>query len=172
MNEAHIRGLNGSRVCCLFATLIVGLVTPSLVKVLTEITIGGIAPLMSLQNIAHHQFAEGHSLFPLALSLIPFAALCSIMLCLSGRLTRSQFYISILLGLVGILAYMIPSHASVWRPLYTDEHASACALLAFIYIPFRCLVTMTIGLTVAYLFSVLVSHCHRIRAWLTWINDH
>jgi F0F1-type ATP synthase assembly protein I len=48
-------------------------------------------------------------------------------------------------GLIGILALMIPFHYAVWYPLYAHEHVSSTQSLAFIVIPFLCLITLVIG---------------------------
>lgn len=106
-------------------------------------------------DIAHRQFAEGHNLFFLAvIGLIPFAILTVLVRGLSSTLTRMHFCLFSLCGLVGILALMIPAHVSVWRPLYTDEHASSTAVIAFLFIPFFCTVSMGIGIGVASLVSI------------------
>jgi len=140
---------------CLSLIVVIGLVTPSLVIFFLEITVGEIAPSASLADIAHRQFAEGHNLFLLAvIGLIPFGALAIVLRCLSCKLTRGRFCFFALCGLAGILALMIPAHLSVWRPLYTDEHASSTAVIAFLFIPFYCTVTMGIGLGVATIASI------------------
>jgi hypothetical protein len=138
------------RWACLGVILIVGVVTPSIVILLLEITVGDIAPSISMKDIAQRQFAEGHNLFSLAMfGLIPFVALSILLFDLSRKLTTPRFCFFAACGLIGILSLMIPAHASVWRPLYTDEHASSTAVIAFIFIPFYCLATMGIGISVA-----------------------
>jgi hypothetical protein len=138
------------RWACLGVILIVGIVTPSIVKFSVQITVGDIAPIVSMKDIAQQQFVEG-SLFLECLGLIPFVALSILLFDLSRKLTTPRFCFFAACGLIGILSLMIPAHASVWRPLYTDEHASACDLIAFIFIPFYCLATMGIGISIAFL---------------------
>jgi len=148
MNDSiHIK-FDAFRWSCLCFILIVGVVTPSIVIFLLEITVGDIAPSVSMKDIAHRQFGEG--LFTLAMfGLIPFVALSLLLFDLSRKLTTPRFCLFVACGLIGILSLMIPAHASVWRPLYTDEHASSTAVIAFIFIPFYCLATMGIGMSVA-----------------------
>lgn len=155
MTDLLDRRFDAFRWWCLSIILAVGLVTPSLVIFFLEITVGKIAPSASLRDIAYRQFAEGQNLFLLAvIGLIPFGALLILLRCLSSKLTRLRFCFFSLCGLVGILALMIPAHVSVWRPLYTDEHASSTAVIAFLFIPFYCTVTMGIGLAIAALISI------------------
>lgn len=155
MTDLLDRRFDAFRWWCLSLILVVGLVAPSLVILFLEITVGKIAPSASLRDIAHRQFAEGHNLFLLAvIGLIPFGALSILLRCLSSKLARLRFCFFSLCGLVGILALMIPAHVSVWRPLYTDEVASSTAVIAFLFIPFYCTVTMGIGLGVATLASI------------------
>jgi len=145
----HIK-FDAFRWSCLCFILIVGIVTPSIVIFLLEITVADIAPSVSMKDIAHRQFAEGHNLFPLAMfGLIPFVALSLLLFDLSRKLTTPRFCFFTACGLIGILALMIPAHISVSRPLYTDEHASSTAVIAFLFIPFYCLATMGIGMSVA-----------------------
>lgn len=155
MSHSLNRRFDAFRGCCLCVILIVGLITPSLVIFLLEITLGKIDPVASFKDIAFRQFAEGHNLFFLAvIGLIPFGALSIVMRCISSVIPRLQFSLFSLFGLIGILALMIPAHVSVWRPLYTDEHMSSTAVIAFLFIPFYCLVTMAIGIGVASLISI------------------
>jgi hypothetical protein len=139
----------------LSAILAIGLITPSLVLFLVEVTAGKIPPLTSLRDIAHRQFAGGHNLFLLAvIGLVPFAVLAILLRFLSRHLTRGSFLFLSLCGLAGILAFMIPMHVVVWRPLYTDEHASSTAVIAFVFIPFYCVATMSVGLAAGALVSI------------------
>jgi len=59
-------------------------------------------------------------------------------------------------GLAGILALMIPAHVSVWSPLYTEERMSSTAVIAFFFIPFYCIVTMGIGVSIAFFGDYLI----------------
>ena len=140
---------------CLNLIVVVGLVTPSLVIFLLEITVGSIAPVESLRDIAHRQFAEGHNLFLLAIiGLIPFGILSVILRALTSTLTRARFCFFCVCGLVGILALMVPAHVSVWLPLYTDGPVSSTSAIAFIFIPFYCTISLGVGIAVASLISI------------------
>lgn len=155
MNETTQRKFNGFRRMCLLLILVVGMIIPSLLIFLLEITVGDIAPLESLQDIAHRQFAEGHNLFLLAvIGLIPFGILTVIVRALSSKLTRLHFCLFALCGLIGILALMVPAHVSVWRPLYTDEPVSSTSAIAFLFIPFYCTISMGVGIALAALISI------------------
>ena len=49
-------------------------------------------------------------------------------------------------ALAGNTAQNIPAHIGIWKPLYTHEHMSSTAVIAFLFIPVYCTVTMLIGL--------------------------
>jgi len=128
-------------------TLGLGFVTPSLIIFFLEITVGGINPAASAADIWHRQFAEGHNLFLLAaIGLIPFAVHSIVIFVVARTRTPRQLACIVLGGLIGILALMIPCHASIWYPLYSHGHASSTAVIGFLFIPFYCLITLAIGL--------------------------
>jgi len=65
------------------------------------------------------QFAEGHNLFLLAVvGLIPFALLSVILLVNRPSSIRIASGVYCIGGLIGILAFMNPSHVAIWYPLY------------------------------------------------------
>lgn len=139
-----------SRLCVLIP-LFIGIITPVLIIFALEVTIGHIHPLVSLEQIAHHQFAAGENLFLLAIiGLIPFAILSCFLQRMRLKLTTTGLCCVTICGLIGILGLMIPSHIGVWKPLYTHEHMSSTAVIAFFFIPIYCTVTMLIGLGIGF----------------------
>ena len=107
-------------------------------------------------HIWERQFAEGQNLFLLAaFGLIPFAALSAICAVAASRLTPIRLACLGVGGLLGIFALMVPGHFSVWYPLYGPGRASSTAVVAFIFIPFFCLVTLGVGLLAGWLVSLL-----------------
>jgi hypothetical protein len=134
----------------------VGLVTPSAVIFYLEVFVGHVSPVAAIQDIGWRQFAEGHNLFLLAVfSLIPFVLLSVISLLVGPHLPASRQGWITLGGLIGILAFMVPSHVAVWYPLYGGGHMSSTAVIAFIFIPFYCVVTLIVGLFVGWAASLL-----------------
>ena len=140
---------------CVMTPILIGFIMPSLIIFVLEVFVGRISPFASLMDIAYRQFASGHNLFLLALfGLIPFVILSTMLLVLASRLPRRRMWCLCISGLIGILGLMIPAHASVWLPLYTRRHMSSTAVVAFIFIPFFCTVTLLIGLAVGWLVSL------------------
>jgi hypothetical protein len=130
-------------------TLAVGLLTPSLIIFVLEITVGGINPITSAADIWHRQFAEGHNLFLLAVfGLIPFVVLSVAIFVMARNRTSRQLACIVIGGLIGILVLMIPSHVSIWYPLYGPGRMSSTAVVGFLFIPIYCLIPLTIGLLV------------------------
>jgi hypothetical protein len=135
----------------LVAPLAIGFVTPSLIILVMEITLGRRPILESVRDVLTRQFAEGHSLFLLAMTgLLPFVIL-AILLAVFARDTVLSPRLPALAagGTIGALALMIPAHVAVWLPIYTDAVMSSTSVLAFLYIPFLVAVTMLIGLGIA-----------------------
>jgi hypothetical protein len=58
-------------------------------------------------------------------------------------------------GLLGILAFMIPAHVSVWYPLYGGGHMASTAVIAFVFIPFYCIATLALGLLAGWAVSLI-----------------
>lgn len=144
------------RLVWLATPLMIGLVTPSLVIFYLEVFVGHNAPLAAAKNIMQRQFSEGNNLFLLAvIGLIPFAALSATCAAAASRFGPHRLACLGLGGLAGILGLMIPSHISVWYPLYGPGHASSTAVIAFLFIPFYCLGAMAIGLLAGWLVSLL-----------------
>ncbi len=140
----------------LLGPLAIGILTPSLIIFCLEIFVGHISPIASAQDILRRQFAEGHNLFLLALlGLIPFAALSVVCLVAARRLSPVRLACLGVGGLVGILGLMVPAHVAVWYPLYGPGRMSSTAVIAFLFIPFYCLVTLGIGLLVGWCISML-----------------
>lgn len=136
--------------------LVTGLVVPSLVILYLEVFVGHISPSIALERVLGRQFSEGSNLFLLAgFGLLPFVALSAICSVAATRLTPARLACLGIGGLFGILALMIPSHMSVWYPLYGVGRKSSTAVIAFLFIPFFCLGTLAIGLIFGWLISLL-----------------
>ena len=132
----------------------VGFVTPSLIIFVMDVALGKRPVAASIRELARRQFAEGENLFSLALlGLIPFALLALILFLFWRGADRRRVPALSIAGTTGALAFMIPSHVGVWLPLYTNEHMSSTAVIAFLFIPFVCCVTMCVGLLVGLLAS-------------------
>ena len=133
------------------APLIIGFPIPSLAIFCLEVFVAHHSRSEAVASILHRQFAEGDNLFLLALfSLIPFAVLSVI--CITAAYVFSPARLACLgiCGLLGILAFMIPCHISIWYPMYSGTHMSSTAVIAFFFIPFYCLVPLSIGLLIGW----------------------
>jgi len=138
------------------ASIALGLILPSLIIFCLEIFVGQIPPLTSITDILRRQFAEGHNLFLIAaFGLIPFAALSVVCFVAARWLSHSRLACVAGGGLLGILLLMIPAHVAVWYPLYGPGHMSSTAVIAFVFIPFYCLASLSLGLLIGWLISRL-----------------
>lgn len=138
----------------LWLPLIAGFITPSLIIFIMDVALGKRPITAAVSELARRQFAEGENLFSLALfGLIPFALLALILFLVRRGAHRRRVPALSIAGTIGALAFMIPSHVGVWLPLYTNEHMSSTAVIAFVFIPFICCVTMLVGLLVGALAS-------------------
>jgi len=147
MDGRDINRRTASSRLCVLIPLFIGIITPSLIIFALEITTGHIQPLVSLKQITHRQFASGENLFLLAIiGLIPFVILSSFLQCMRLKLATAGLCCVMICGLIGILSFMIPAHIGVWKPLYTHEHMSSTAVIAFFFIPIYCTITMLVGL--------------------------
>lgn len=136
--------------------LAIGMVTPSAVIWYLEVFVVGLDPLAAAGGIAALQFAEGHNLFLLAVfGLIPFAVLSMTCLIASRWLATWRVGWLSVCGLAGILGVMIPAHLAVWNPLYSGGGFSSTAVIAFVFIPFYCLVPLCVGLVVGWCVPLL-----------------
>jgi hypothetical protein len=136
--------------------LVVGMVAPSTILLGVEVFVGGVGPFVAIADILKRQFGGGHNLFLLALvGLIPFAILSAGCFVASYRLSPVRVACLSVGGLVGILSLMVPAHISVWYPLYGGGHMSSTAVIAFLFIPFQCLVPLLVGLVVGWGVSLL-----------------
>lgn len=136
--------------------LVIGLVTPSAIIFCLEVFVGRISPVAAILDIGRRQFAEGHNLFLLAvLGLVPFVLLSVSVIIASRRLCASRVGCLTIGGLIGILAFMVPSHIGVWYPLYGGGHMSSTAVIAFLFIPFYCIPTLAIGIIIGWAVSFL-----------------
>jgi hypothetical protein len=127
--------------------LVVGLFGPSLIIFYLEVFVGNVAPLEAVADILKRQFAHGHYLVMIALlGLIPFSLLSAICGHASRKTTTARLSCLGVGGLLGILCFMVPAHASVWYPLYAGQRMHSTAILAFLFIPFYCLFTLGIGM--------------------------
>jgi hypothetical protein len=145
----------------------VGLATPSAVIWWLELFVAHTSLASAIVDLAQRQFAKGENLFWLALfGLIPFALLSVISLIAARFVSRRRLACISAGGLVGILAFMVPAHASVWYPLYGGGHISSTAAIAFIFIPFYCIATLLIGLLVGLAISFFPFLRHKASATL------
>ncbi len=139
----------------------IGLVTPSAILFCMDVLIGHIDPLTSIAGILRRQFAQGHNLFLIALfGLIPFAVLSAACFLAARRMQSTRLACVAVGGLLGILIVMVPGHMAVWYPLYGSGRLSSTAVVAFVFIPFYCLVTVCIGLFAGWLVSRLPACRH------------
>ena len=146
------------------AFLGVGLITPSVIILSLEVLVGHINPLIAIADILRRQFAKGHNLFLFAaFGLIPFTVLSMACFLAARRLASSRLKCVALGGLIGILAIMVPGHIAVWYPLYDSGHMSSTAVIAFLFIPFCCIVSLCVGLLVGWLVSLLPVFRHAIN---------
>ena len=134
----------------LVALLAVGFVAPSAVIFALETSLAEKTVVQAISEIARRQFAQGENLFLLAaIGLVPFVVLdAALWLVYITAKDRSRMSWLAIAGLVGVLALMLPAHVAVWLPLYTHSHMSSTAVIAFLFIPFYCCVSMAIGLGV------------------------
>jgi hypothetical protein len=138
------------------APLTIGLITPSMIIFCLEVFVGHISPYSAIIDILQRQFAEGDNLFLLAIfGLIPFAALSVTCLVASYHLPQLRLFCLGCGGLLGILCLMVPAHISVWYPLYGGGHMASTSVVAFLFIPFFCLASLTIGLLTGWGISLL-----------------
>jgi hypothetical protein len=136
--------------------LVVGLVTPSAIIFCLEIFVERISIAAALLDVAERQFGEGHNLFLLAIfGLVPFVVLSIFSLVAARFFSVTRLACVTLGGLLGILAFMIPAHVSVWYPLYGGGHMSSTAVIAFLFIPFYCIVTLAVGALVGWAVSFI-----------------
>jgi hypothetical protein len=136
--------------------LAIGMLAPSAIILGVEVFVGGVSPIAAITDVLKRQFGGGHNLFLLApFGLIPFATLSVACFVASCRLSPARLACLSVGGLLGILCVMVPAHVSVWYPLYGGGHMSSTAVLAFLFIPFQCLVPLLIGLMVGWGVSLL-----------------
>jgi hypothetical protein len=136
--------------------LIVGLLSPSLVIFVLQVFVGEYTVTESLSKIIRKQFESGHNLFLLALiGLIPFALLSLITIIYNNKDKSNNSLTLLIFGLCGLLSLMIPAHISVWYPLYGPGRMSSTSVIAFLFIPFYCIVTMLIGLLLGVIYIKL-----------------
>ncbi len=141
--------------------LAIGIITPSFIIFSLEVFVGHISPLASAADILRRQFAEGDNLFLLALlGLIPFVALRAVCIVAAPHLSPARMACIFVGGLIGILGLMVPSHIAVWYPLYGSGQMSSTSAIAFLFIPFYCLVSLGIGLLVGWCVSLLPHFRH------------
>ena len=144
--------------------LAVGLITPSTIVLSLETVVGGKPLHVALTDIAARQFAEGENLFLLALfGLLPFVVLSIFCLIANRFLSPVRLAWTALGGLLGILAFMIPAHVSVWYPLYGGGHMASTAVIAFLFIPFYCIATLAIGVLVGWVISFIPFLRHDLK---------
>jgi len=131
----------------IFTPIIIGLISPSLVIFYLQVFVADYTITASLSDIMSHQFAAGHNLFLLAfIGLIPFALLSVILFYYEKKNSKIKTSILMFSGLIGILMLMLPAHYSIWYPLYEPNHMSSTAVIAFLFIPIYCVLTMFIGI--------------------------
>lgn len=140
----------------IYLPVILGVLTPSLVIFILEVFVGHISPIHSILSILERQFAEGRNLFLIMVfGFMPFAILMGITTLVSRTIKGKRLDCLFVGGLVGILVLMVLGHVAVWYPLYSGDHMSSTAVIAFFFIPFYCIVTMGIGVLIGWLISLL-----------------
>lgn len=138
------------------AALAIGLLIPSLIIFCLEVWVGHIRPGESMAGILGRQFSQGDNLFLIAaLGLIPFAVLSAACFVAARWLNPARLRCVAAGGLLGILGLMIPAHVAVWYPLYGPGRMSSTSAIAFLFIPFYCIVTLCAGLLAGWLVSLL-----------------
>ena len=139
----------------------IGLVTPSIVLAAVEVVVGKIGFAAAVTDVCSREFAEGENIFLLSvIGLIPYAFLSFFAFALAGRLGPRRLACVSLGGLAGILAYTVPAHASIWRPLYSGGHVSSTSAIAFLFVPFYAIPVLVIGMALGWMVSLLL----RVRA--------
>jgi hypothetical protein len=156
LGATHRRMRISSKLFWVALPLVVGLITPSAVILCLEVFVGHISVVAAFHDVATRQFAEGHNLFLLAVfGLVPFVILSIFSFIIARSLSITRLASVTLAGLLGILAFMIPAHISVWYPLYGGGHMASTAVIAFLFIPFYCIVTLAIGLIIGWAISFI-----------------
>lgn len=151
----RLQPVSGSAIFWLLAPLAVGLVTPSLVILYLEVSVGHVSLLAAASDILYQQLAEGHNLLLLALiGLIPFAVLSVTCFAAARRLSPPRLACLGVGGLLGVLGLMVPGHVAIW------SSKPSTAVLGFIWIPLFCLVTLAIGLFAGWGLSLTVRNAN------------
>jgi hypothetical protein len=154
--DGEMKSSKGHILFWCIAPLIIGFPIPSLVIFCLEVFVAHTSPAAAMSDILHRQFAEGENLFLLAVfGLIPFGALSLLCFGAANRFSPARLACFGTGGLLGILAFMIPCHWGVWYPLYSGEHMSSTAVIAFVFIPFYCFVPMGVGLLIGWCISLI-----------------
>jgi hypothetical protein len=145
-----------SKIFWVVLPLVVGLVTPSALIFCLEVFVGRVSLAAAFVDVAERQFAQGHNLFLLAVfGLVPFVILSISSFIAARFLSEMRLACVTLGGLLGILAFMIPAHVSVWYPLYGGGHMASTAVIAFVFIPFYCIATLALGLVAGWAVSLI-----------------
>jgi hypothetical protein len=138
------------------APLIIGFPMPSLAIFYLEVFVAHTSSADAATDILHRQFAEGDNLFlGQLMGLPPFAGLSLACFLAAHKFSPARLACLGIFGLLGILAFMIPCHISVWYPHYSGGHMSSTAVIAFVFIPFFCFVPLVIGLLIGWCISLL-----------------
>lgn len=123
--ETHLGGrksIGNLRKRHIVMPIVLGVFTPSLVIFSLEVFVGA----RPVPAIPHRQLAEGAGLFlDTVFGLIPFLFLIVSTAEFSRTLKGKRLDCVFIGGLVGILAFMIPGHLSVWYPLYSGGHTNS-----------------------------------------------
>jgi hypothetical protein len=162
MTESPVTETNRMRISTklfwLILPLFVGLVTPSAIILALETIVGRTSFQAAFWDIASRQFAKGENLFLLALiGLVPFILLSIFSFVAAWFLSQRRLACVSLGGLTGILGLMIPLHVSVWYPLYGGGQVYSTSAIAFLFIPFYCVVTLILGMVLGWAVSLLPS---------------
>jgi hypothetical protein len=139
------------------APLFLGFITPLLISFYLEVFVAHNAPTASITSIIKEQFADGIFLFIFftMIELIPFAALSVTCFIIAHKFSPARLACFGMGGLFGILGFMIPAHISVLYPHYSGGHMSSTSGLAFLFIPFCCIITLGVGLLIGWCVSLL-----------------
>jgi hypothetical protein len=140
----------------LYFPLSAGILIPSLVIFFLQIFVAGIAPIRSISDILHKQFASGHNLFLLMVwSFVPFGALILLTYVMSRKLKSFRLAAIFWGAFIAVTGYTLYGHISVWYPLYAHKGSSSTDVLAFLVIPIICLVLLVIGAMIGWGISYL-----------------
>ena len=149
------------------AVLFIGFLSTPTILLLTELTKSDISIIDIACLILSGQYHEGDNIFLLSLySLIPF--LIHSLFCYAyGKVVNPiKLHCFAVTGIISIWACMIPMHVIALLPVYDDVHASAPSAFFLLFIPWFCVMSLGLGLCLAWL---LTRHRFLAPRCLLWI---